>query len=191
VPTREWVVITAPASKRWPKPAPVPPDCPPSRRRAGLAPSEEETGFRRAVAMIPATAEANARNHCCGPDRGSSSAPPPALSGRQPRWTERTAALTAAARPASLYRCLSGLTSFDRSPLLLSTLSCLRDRGADQAETCALPRFGAVDFKVLLHRRVRSVDPRCQAPAPYPSMGFVSPSRSVLTVVVPMTRTRM
>jgi hypothetical protein len=38
VPTREWVVFTAPASKRWPKPAPVPPDCPPPRRRVGFRP---------------------------------------------------------------------------------------------------------------------------------------------------------
>jgi hypothetical protein len=30
-----------------------------------------------------------------------------------------------------------------------------------------------IDFKALLHRRVRSVSHRCQRPTPYTSMGFV------------------
>jgi hypothetical protein len=48
--------------------------------------------------------------------------------------------------------------------------SCL---SADQTGVCALGSSArAVNFRALLHRRVRSADSRCQASTPYPSMGF-------------------
>jgi hypothetical protein len=84
-----------------------------------------------------------------------------------PAWTKRLPKLA-----PLLHRCLS--TCAHRSvhrrvrPCRQRLFASQRS-GRGRCGWCQTP----IDFRALLHRRVRSVSRRCQFPTPYTSMGFV------------------
>jgi hypothetical protein len=86
-----------------------------------------------------------------------------------------------------LYRWFSGLLQVNLVDCPLSSLVVFPDcSSADQAAACAIARVSwAANFRALLHRRVRSVEARCQASTPYSSMGFVPLRGHSAAAVVP------
>jgi len=83
-----------------------------------------------------------------------------------PAWTERLP------KPAPLlHRCLSTDTHQSAVHRVRPCRQhpCTSRSGRGRCGWCQTP----IDFRALLHRRVRSVSRRCQLPTPYTSMGFV------------------
>jgi hypothetical protein len=110
----------------------------------------------------------------CGPHRGSS---PPGHAPSRVRastLTDHPADLRQlSGRPALLHRCLSRLVRAEAFPSARFRPCCpLRCSSADQTNLRDCSSAEAVDFRALLHRRVRSTDLCFQLPIPYPFMGF-------------------